>query len=490
MGRSLHARKLGYQEILATLREANKIRCEPPLDDSEVDRIAHNAASQQDPASFKNAAAQSAATAELESLADIQEQHVDWLWRNRVPRGKLTLLVGDPGRGKSFVSLDIAARVSTGAMFPDSEPCEQGDVIIFSAEDGMADTIVPRLNAAGADRSRIYTLRVANSAGPRMFSLATDLELLRAKLAERPRVVLVVIDPVTAYLGDIDAHKDAAVRALLAPLADLAEQTKVAIVGIMHLNKAATLDVIYRVTGSIAFVGVGRMAWVIAADPADEQRRLLLELKNNLAPSMDGLAFRLEAPAEGEVARVSWEPDPVPLKARDVLGGFGNQRRPRGPKPDKLDAAKALITEALADGEWHLSHPVTKSAEPHGLAYRRLIDAAKALGIEKRKTGFTSGWLWRLPPAARDNNSATSVNALGERVSDEVAEIQKNSASSPTAKSASSESGAASGEGVEFREENSASSANRFSASVFGRSAKPANREDAEFPTSIDRRRF
>ncbi len=216
-------------------------------------------------------------------LSDIEAEQVEWLWDQRIAIGKLNILAGDPGLGKSFVTLDIAARVSAATDFPDRSCCTRGSVLLITAEDGIADTVRPRLDAQGADAARIHHLTIRAGDSERQFNLEVHLNALRQKLRELGDVRMVIIDPLTAYLGDTDPNKDARVRALLTPLAALAAEMRVAIVAIMHLNKAAVLDIIYRVTGSVAFIAQARTAWAVVEDPGKSGRRLFLKLKNNLA---------------------------------------------------------------------------------------------------------------------------------------------------------------------------------------------------------------
>jgi len=220
----------------------------------------------------------------LISLADVQPAQVSWLWLGRIPRGKLTLLVGDPGLGKSFVTLDMAARVSTGSAWPDGKPVTQGPVVILSAEDDLADTIVPRLDAHGADRRFVFCLKAVRQSGrEKFFSLKDDLKYL-ASTIDYLKPNLVIIDPLSAYMGMTNTSRDADVRFVLGPLTDLAAQTGVAILAVMHLNKASKNHVIYRTSGSVAFTASARSLLALTRDPGDESRRVLCSIKNNLSP--------------------------------------------------------------------------------------------------------------------------------------------------------------------------------------------------------------
>ena len=171
--------------------------------------------------------------------------------------------MGDPGLGKSVLSLDLAARVSTGAPWPHAAGrSDIGDVLILSAEDDPADTIVPRLMAVGADLNRIFILKgVKKGDQVQYFSLAEDLLALEAALTSQTR--LIIIDPISAYLGETDSHVNTSVRSVLAPLAELASKTGAAVLAISHLNKGQGAA-IYRVQGSIAFTAAARAVWAVA----------------------------------------------------------------------------------------------------------------------------------------------------------------------------------------------------------------------------------
>ena len=254
-------------------------------------------------------------------LCDVKSETLEWLWPNRVPLGKLTLLSGDPGLGKSFVTCDMASRVSTGTAWPDDSTAQPvGSVIVFNCEDGLADTIRPRIERAGADLTKIMAIEgiqlfdlKTHEDRQRGFSLASDLSQLAGELAKLSDCRLVVIDPVSAYLGDADSHKNSDVRALLAPLAQLAERHRVAIVMVNHLSKGAGAKAIYRSMGSMGFIAAARAAWHFAKDPENEQRRLILPAKMNLAPNPTGLAYCIEDGA------VRWEADPVRMTADELL---------------------------------------------------------------------------------------------------------------------------------------------------------------------------
>jgi hypothetical protein len=358
-------------------------------------------------------------SAVVRCLADVPAEDLEWLWPGRIPLGKLTLLAGDPGLGKSFLTLDLAARVTTGRAWPgaaDEEGAWQrdgdegvaspsamldptasppGDVVLFGAEDDLADTVRPRLDAAGADVSRVAAVEgIHGTSGPRGFSLVTDLPRLEAVLAMRPQARLVVIDPITAYCSGVDSHKNADVRALLAPLAELAARRRVAVVAVTHLNKAAGGKAIYRAMGSLAYIAAARVGWLVAKDKDDPTRRLLLPVKNNLAEDVGGLAYRIE---EG---RIAWERGRIDLDADDALSSGNDAGRAAGRHGDdwpteRRDRAERFLEERLANGPVPVTE-ILDDAMGAGLSHDQIKRARKRLGVRSERVA--NGWQLRLNP--------------------------------------------------------------------------------------------
>ena len=326
----------------------------------------------------------------LIQMSEVVSAPLRWLWPNRVPLGKLTLFAGDPGLGKSFMTLDMAARVSTGTPWPDSiEPTEVGNVIILSAEDDPADTIKPRLEALGANMDRITLLDgVKRAKGIGYFSLEGDLPVLERAIHKTPGLRLIVLDPVSAYLGGTDSHKNAEVRGLLAPLCSLAARYGVSATCVTHLNKSVTGKALFRAMGSLAFAAAARAAWLIAKDENDEQRRLFLPIKMNLASEPTGLAYRIE----GSPAKIEWERDAISQTADEALG---SEHRPQG---WQRDSCVEWLKNVLS-GEPVPVTELKELAKSAGFASWHTIERAReSAGIKVHKTGFGIGgmWVWEL----------------------------------------------------------------------------------------------
>jgi RecA-family ATPase len=233
-------------------------------------------------------------TDDLVLVADVDRELVRWLWPGRIPLAKVTVLDGDPGTGKSTLTLTIAAKVTTGSPFPDGARPEVGDVILLSAEDDIGDTIRPRLEAAGADLARCWVLPDVRPEGkePRPPELPADLFLLE-DLVKSKAAALVVIDPLMAFLsGQVDSHRDQDIRRVLASLGYMAGRTGAAVVIVRHLRKGAG-SAIERGSGSIGIIGAARAGLLVAPDPEDEGRRVLALTKSNLAKMPQALAYRL-----------------------------------------------------------------------------------------------------------------------------------------------------------------------------------------------------
>ncbi|MEM9415248.1 MAG: AAA family ATPase [Planctomycetota bacterium] len=342
-------------------------------------------------------------------LSDVEPTTVRWLWPGRVPRGRMTLLVGRPGGGKSFATADFAARVSTGRDWPDGTPCPAGSVLLCSAEDDPADTIAPRLIAHDADRSRIHLMtgvryqRDDGSETEKVFTLA-DIDPLRMALEQLDDCRLIVVDPVGSYLGSgADAHRDNEVRGVLAPLCKLAEQYDAALLVVAHTRKSAATHADDMALGSRAFTGLARSVLHLMTDPDDDtdRRRLLLPGKNNLAEQPDGLAFDIgpgEAVDEDGQPRpcIRWHDGTVDITADDAVNRDPADENNRSTERDE---AADWLRQALAAGARPAKHIIEEAREGKGIAKRTLDRARKEVGVDAYRPENPGPWWWRLPNA-------------------------------------------------------------------------------------------
>lgn len=333
----------------------------------------------------------------VRTLSDVTPERVRWLWPGRLPAGKLVVIDGDPSTGKSTLCLDLAARVSTGTAWPDGTDCRSGDVLLLSAEDGLSDTIAPRLIAAGAALDHVHALTdviltdddgASRKVPP---SLPRDLSVVEGIVA-RHRVRLVVVDVLMAFLsGKVDSHRDQDVRGVLHQLAALAEKTGSTIVLIRHLNKAGGGSPLYRGGGSIGIIGGARAAFLVARDPEDEQRRIFANSKSNLAVEPPALAYRLVDDPDNGCARVAWEDQPTDHRAADLLGG---------PDSDdggaQTEAVRWLVDYLTDNGGQAPAGDLIKAAAKAGIAKRTVQRARKKAGVDSRKDGFGGDWVWSL----------------------------------------------------------------------------------------------
>lgn len=355
------------------------------------------------------------ATLEKVCVADVEPKPISWLWNEKIARGKLTLISGDPGLGKSLITVALASAVSNGARWPvGGELAPQGSVILLSDEDCIADTIRPRLDAAGADCRKVHAIEMVRETDAegnilkRSFSLSSDIEMLAGVVDDLGDVVLIQIDPISAYLGGTDSHKNADVRALLSPLSELAERFNVAIVIITHLNKGNGAAM-YRSIGSIAFTAAARTAWAVTKDKNDPTRRLMLPVKNNLGNDHSGMAYVIGT-AENGAPVVMWESKPVEIDIDEALRTESDEHR-----SEREDAAAWLESE-LSCGPV-LSKDLQTRARETGHSWATVKRAKKELGIKAKKNGMHGGWEWCQPHEGAHQNHEGDEGAQSNNVS-------------------------------------------------------------------------
>ncbi len=327
----------------------------------------------------------------LISLDTVNPEQVEWLWFNRIPMGKLSLLVGDPGVGKSFLTIYFAAKVTNGNAWPDSAPpAPKGSVIILTAEDGIADTVRVRSDAVGANTKKIKILDgiITTRGEIGYFNLVEHIPALEQALKEIKDVRLVIIDPITSYLSTIDSHNNSEVRGVLAPLASLAERNKIAVVAVSHLNKNENLQAIYRTMGSIAFTAAARSVWAVTFDKSDKEKsqRLFIPFKSNLSVNATSLSFGIID------KRIVFGEHPIvtdPERLLSINNPINNSA---------LNQAVCYLTATLKDGPV-ASDEIFSGAEKNKISAPTVRRAQKSLGIVafKGSSAEDNKWFWKLP---------------------------------------------------------------------------------------------
>lgn len=386
--------RLSEKEVFSLLSEWNSGN-NPPLPEDELRRTVESSMSNGTPRATKEAhsagpeapqKAQSAtARPKLTRMDTVETKPVEWLWDKRIALGKLSLLLGQPGVGKSTLTMELAARVSRGDVLPDSSVAAAGDVIILSAEDGVADTIAPRLKAANANMSRVFALSSKASEDGKEASVSLqDIDVLREaiRVANTPR--LVIIDPVSAYLAGADSHSNTDVRGILGPLSTLAEDENVAILMVSHFNKSGGGVALYRAMGSLGFPAAARTVLGVAADKDDSELKYVLGMKSNLSAKAATLAYRINADWV-----VQWEQGTIDKDAEEL---FKQSENATG----KLSSCVGRLRDLLGDGEWNQAREIEDILKEEGYSRSTIFRARKDIGVEIRRSGYQGASEWKL----------------------------------------------------------------------------------------------
>lgn len=380
----------------------------------------------------------------LTRASDVRSKRVGWLWPGRIPANKVSLAVGNPDVGKSTMLLEIAARYSRGLPMPGETTAmaTPGSVAICSAEDDISDTLQPRLVAAGADLGRIFfvdpdiAVRAPDgSVEQRPFTVA-DIDRLDQALAAHPDVRLVIVDPLSAFMGSADTHRDADVRRTLAGLRRLAERREVAVLAVMHLNKASDREAKYRVTGSLAFVGFARSALLVGIHPQDrdkplaEARRVVARLKNNLSAEDESITFKIAAvQVQLDDQTTSLQPKVIwgencRIRAGELLAADDTT------EPKKRDRARSWLQNELASGPQTV--PDLKAAAKQAeISWPTLERAAETLNVVKKPSGKGKTWLWELRGASGVGQSPTTGDVADSCASQATTLAQQGTSKTP-----------------------------------------------------------
>lgn len=312
---------------------------------------------------------------ELIRMSDIQPEEVQWLWYPYIPLGKLTVIQGDPGEGKTTFVLAMVAALTKGEALPEREPLDPVNILYQTAEDGLADTIRPRLDALGADCSRVLVIDESKR------ELSLSDERIRQAM-EETGAKLLVLDPLQAYLGaEVDMHRANEVRPILKRLGSVAEQMGCAVVLIRHLNKMQGQKSGHRGMGSVDFQAAARSVLLVGRTKEDPQLRIVVPDKSSLAPEGESIAFALD-PEQG----FQWK-GYCAYNAEELLGGSTKQVQTKTMQAE--ETLRNLLDKPAPAEE------ILRRITAAGISERTLMTAKKNLGVLSEKRG--AQWFWRLP---------------------------------------------------------------------------------------------
>ncbi len=339
-------------------------------------------------------------TVDLVKASDIIPEATDWLWEGWLAAGKMHLLGGSPGTGKTTISLSLAATLSSGGLWPDGSDADVGNVVIWSGEDGVEDALVPRLMASGADCDNVHFINsVSKGKETRFFDPATDIEPLHRKLEEIGNVRLLIIDPIVSAVQG-DSHKNAEVRRGLQPLVELAGSLGCALLGITHFSKNTKQNApLERLTGSLAYGALARVVLVVSEreNEGGNSEHVLCRAKSNIGPDSGGFKYTVQQSVLKEypeiiASSIQWG-EALEGSAQEILSSAGDS--------SVLQSAKDYLLEILSDYEL----PCSLIYEGTSISKRTLQRAKKELGILSKKIGCD--WHWSLPKQVSQTVSST-----------------------------------------------------------------------------------
>ena len=363
-------------------------------------------------------------TLDIRAMSEIELQEVKWLWKPYIPAGKITILEGALGKGKTTLALRLAAACSTGSPMPGMEPTDPMYVIYQTAEDGLGDTIKPRLIDAGADETHVLNI----VEDERSLTLL-DERIENAIITTGAK--LIILDPIQGYLGDgVDMHRANDIRTVMKNIAAVAERTGCAVVLVGHLNKTSGQNSAYRGLGSIDFYAAARSVLIVGQLKDQPNVRVIVHEKSSLSPNGESLAFSL-----GTEAGFHWLDGYEGISSDEILSGAIKSE-------SKTAQAVELIADMLADGKEVHSEEILRAAEAMGISRRTVNEAKKSFpNMRTHKVG--AKWMWSLegkipsdalsedeseeaeevfesPPDETEEESPPGVVSLSEDISDEI----------------------------------------------------------------------
>lgn len=343
--------------------------------------------------------------------SQVAPEKIEWLWPGRLALGKITLLEGDPGLGKSTLTLEMAARLSMGKPLPGGLILKPTGTLLLSAEDGVADTIVPRLMAAGANLGLVHIMEgIRTHEGEAGVQIPTDLDLIEEAMTLLG-CSLVVMDPLSVFLGDdISENRNQEVRKALAPAKAMFERARVSGLLLRHLTKSQSANPVYRGAGSIGLGGAARIVMMVAEDPEIPGLRILAEVKNNLSKPAPSLSYRLiSSPLDPDVGQIEWSGESR-WAAKDLQAP--HEEEEFGPK---LGDAVEWLKEYLHGGVTVMVKQMQRDATAAGISEKTLKRARKAVGVVPTKDGH-GAWGARLPdPLPQEGHRATEQEGQSPR---------------------------------------------------------------------------
>lgn len=301
-------------------------------------------------------------------MSEVETQEVHWLWHPYIPEGKLTIIQGNPGEGKTTLALWIAAMCSQGLALPDMDPTSPINIHYQTAEDGLGDTIKPRLMTAGTDLNRIICIDETEH------SLSLLDERIE-KAVKETNAKLMILDPLQGYLGrGVDMNRANEIRDVLKRLTIMADQTGCAVILIGHLNKAVGANSAYRGLGSMDFRAAARSVLLVGRMKKEPHIRVIVHDKSSLAPEGKSIAFSIE---DGVL---HWVDGYDKITAEDLLNG--------GPANSKVEQTEKLVREQLAKGPTPVKE-IQKLVKQAGISSRTLDIAKKYARCGFKEGGWT-----------------------------------------------------------------------------------------------------